>query len=246
MVSQPNHSKYWHLHHMLWQFMDWIYPPKCGGCGISGSRWCVDCQNRVNKIDQNSICPLCGIPQSADELCSECAQFKPVYTAVRSWGRYEGRLRNAIHRLKYHNDIGISEELARPLQSLLIEQAWQLDIITAVPLNRKRLRERGYNQSALLARWVSLVTRIPFIPGVIIRNRDTATQVGLHAQQRHDNVTGAFTAIPEIARGRSIVIIDDVTTTGATLQACASALQSAGALTIYGLTLARAGQIHLS
>ncbi|MFZ3079804.1 MAG: phosphoribosyltransferase family protein [Bellilinea sp.] len=142
--------------------------------------------------------------------------------------------------------MGVSEELAKPLAHLLTGLNWQVNLITAVPLSKNRRRERGYNQSALLARWLGLTTGIPFQESVIERSRDTTSQVGLHAHERRQNVMGAFTARSQIAAGKSILIIDDVTTTGATMQACAQALQAAGSSQIYGLTLARAGQIHLN
>lgn len=170
----------------------------------------------------------------------------PVFTALRSWGFYEGALREAIHKLKYNNDLGVSEELARPLSALLNESGWHVDLISPVPLSRKRLRTRGYNQSSMLARWVSFTNRIPFKPGVMVRSKDTISQVGLSGEERRNNVLGAFESDPAVAAGKSILVIDDVTTTGATMQACAIALIKGGASHVYGLTLARAGQIHIS
>jgi len=246
MTESLSASRAFRTSHALWRVIDWVYPPRCAGCGKLGVRWCVDCQAKVKVIPQNNICPLCGIPQPGPVLCQECIAYQPVYTAVRSWGWYEGTLRSAIHRLKYHSDMGVSEELAKPLTHLLLDLNWQVELVTAVPLSQKRRRERGYNQSALLARWLGLTTGIHFQESVIDRTRDTNSQVGLHAHQRRQNVMGAFTARPQIAAGKSILILDDVTTTGATMQACAQALQAAGASRIYGLTLARAGQIHLS
>ena len=239
-------SRAFRISHGFWRVMDWLYPPRCAGCRKDNVRWCLDCQAKVKVIHQSHICLLCGIPQPGANLCQECITYQPVYTAVRSWGWYEGPLRSAIHQLKYHNDMGVSEELAKPLAHLLTGLNWQVDLITAVPLSKKRRHERGYNQSALLARWLGLTTEIPFRESVIVRSRDTSSQVGLHAHERRQNVMGAFTARSQFAAGKSILIIDDVTTTGATMQACAQALQAAGASQIYGLTLARAGQIHLN
>lgn len=244
-VRQPTIRSH-QIHHSLWRVLDYLYPPACGSCGISGTRWCEDCQASVKVINQHRVCRLCGIPQGNTDLCPECLLYQPVYTAVRSWGLYEGSLRSAIHQLKYHSDMGISEELAKPLRCLLSDLGWQVDLITAVPLSSKRRRERGYNQSGLLARWLSQTVGIPFNPGVISRLRDTNSQVGLHADQRRQNVHGAITARHDLVPGKSVLIIDDVTTTGATLQACAVALQAAGVSQTYGLTLARAGQIHLN
>jgi len=189
---------------------------------------------------------LCGIPQPGAELCDECTTYMPVYSSLRSWGTYEGTLRTAVQRLKYHSDIGLSEILAKPLTGLLCDLNWQVDFVTAVPLSSKRRRQRGYNQAALLAHWVGLAAGLPFHPNALLRLRDTTSQVGLHANQRRQNVAGAFQARPTTTSGKNILIIDDVTTTGATMQACSQALLAAGASQIYGLTLARAGHIHLS
>ncbi|MRR29981.1 ComF family protein [bacterium] len=246
MTEANRLAQVYRAHHLLWQMVDWVYPPRCAACGKWGERWCNACQQKVKVITTTDLCPLCGIPQAQAELCAECTTYLPVYTALRSWGTYEGTLRTAIHRLKYHSDIGLSEDLAKPLIGLLRDLSWQIDMITAVPLSGKRKRERGYNQAALLARWIGLSEGLPFHPNMIRRSRDTSSQVGLHAHQRRQNVAGAFNATSAQAVGKSILVIDDVATTGATMQACALALSNAGASRIYGLTLARAGHIHLS
>lgn len=246
MTELQRYYRKFQIHHLLWQLIDWIYPPRCANCGKWGERWCDACQRNVNLITAAEICPLCGIPQPEAKLCIECTTYQPVYTALRSWGSYEGTLRTAIHRLKYHSDIGLSEILARPLTGLLRDLSWQVDLVTAVPLSSKRRRQRGYNQAALLARWVGLSAGVIFQPNALVRLRDTTSQVGLHAHQRRENVAGAFQAKSSVVLGKKVLIIDDVTTTGATMQACAQALISAGASQIYGLTLARAGHIHLS
>jgi ComF family protein len=240
-----NHRAY-RLHHVLWQALDFVYPPRCPGCGKTGSRFCNDCFDEVKRIGNHPVCPQCGIPQAGIGVCAECQRIQPKFTALRSWGLYEGTLRTAIHNLKYHSDMGISEVLARPLSEMISSLPWQIDLLTAVPLSRKRTRERGYNQSALLANWVSASTGIPFLPEAIKRTRETISQVGLHADQRRSNVMGAFTANTESVSGKSILVVDDVTTTGATMLACAQAFHAANSGRIYGLTLARAGHIDLN
>ncbi len=246
MTAPQRLAQIYKAHHFLWQMIDWVYPPRCATCGKWGERWCSVCQQKVKVISTTNLCPLCGIPQPGAEICAECTTYQPVYTALRSWGTYEGTLRTAIHRLKYHSDIGLSENLAKPLAGLLRDLNWQVDLVTAVPLSGKRKRERGYNQAALLARWISLSEGLPFQPNMIRRSRDTTSQVGLHAHQRRQNVADAFAAVSNHTTGKSVLVIDDVTTTGATMQACSLALMTAGASQIYGLTLARAGHIHLS
>ena len=153
---------------------------------------------------------------------------------------FTGPLRKAIHSLKYQQNMGLGILLAAPMSTLLDKLQWQVDIITAVPLSRQRITERGYNQSYLLARPIALTHRIPFIPQAIKRTRNTPSQVGLNAPERKINVADAFSANPEIVKNKSVLLIDDVATTGATLSASTQALLSAGAKHIYALTLARA------
>lgn len=239
-------SKAYRSHRLLWQAIDWIYPPRCAGCSTPGFRFCDTCVASVKVIDQEIVCPKCGVPQSTPEICPECRSFTPAFTAVRSWGLYEGTLREAIHHLKYRSDLGVSEELAKPLSVLLKHLHWQVDLITPVPLSRRRKRSRGYNQASLIARWIAMSNGIPFQPAALVRSKDTISQVGLSGEERRKNVIGAFLASKEIVNGKSILVIDDVSTTGATMQACALSLEEGGAHQIYGLTLARAGHIHLS
>jgi competence protein ComFC len=149
-------------------------------------------------------------------------------------------LRLAIHRLKYKKDLGLGEALSIHLIDLLHMFNWPIDLITAVPLSVNRLAERGYNQSSLLARPVALAQKVPYQPKAICRARETVSQVGLSASKRQENVYNAFVANPSMVSGKVVLILDDVTTTGATLHNCSSALLRAGAKMVYGLTLAKA------
>jgi len=117
---------------------------------------------------------------------------------------------------------------------------WSLDIVTSVPLGLVRLKERGYNQATLLARPIALFFDMPFSSQVLSRTRETRSQVGLTVLERQDNMNGAFQARSDIAQGKTILVIDDVATSGATLNACAKALLEAGATRVYGFSLARA------
>ncbi len=148
-------------------------------------------------------------------------------------------MRNAIHRLKYKRDVALGEALARMLIQTLVNLAWEIDLVIPVPLGKSRLAERGYNQAALLARPLALAMRLPYQPPALHRMRETRTQVGLSIIERRLNVDGAFQADTALAEGRSVLIVDDVMTTGATLNACAGALLDAGAKHVLSLTLAR-------
>lgn len=222
----------------FWSGFDWLYPPQCGGCAKAGKRWCDDCMSSVQLIIP-PVCPICGKKQSSEKVCEGCTVSSHVYTAIRSWGEYRGPLRHAIQRLKYNRDVAMGEILARPLVSFLKGLNWMVDIVAPVPASLARLRERGYNQVSLLARPLGLGMELTYRPHALHKVRDTRSQVGLSAKERQENVRGVFQADRHVVNGKVILVIDDVTTTGSTLEECAIALKEAGAQQVYGLTLAR-------
>lgn len=227
------------MYQWFWAGLDWLYPPSCGGCGDRGARWCSVCQ-RNTQVVFPPICILCGRSQTNAGTCSHCKAFPPRYTALRSWAVFAGPLRNALHRLKYQGDVSLGDALARPLIDFLVEMEWVVDVITPVPLGVARQEERGYNQAALLARPLALGCKLDYQPLALSRVRDTPSQVGLSLYQRWENVAGAFIANSNIVSGKDVLVMDDITTSGATMQACAEALSTAGARRVFGLTLARA------
>jgi len=133
----------------------------------------------------------------------------------------------------------LGEILARPLASIIVESGWSLDLLVPVPLGAASQSKRGYNQAALLGQPVALANGINYTTKALHKVRETLTQVGLKYYERFQNVADAFEAESKIVSGRNIVVVDDVTTSGATMEACAHALRAAGARNIYGLTLAR-------
>jgi len=172
-------------------------------------------------------------------LCPACQSTPSSLDSVRSVAYFESPLREAIHSFKYKNN----QNLAGPLGQLLVEYMTRhplpADVIVPVPLHASRLRERGYNQSALLARELSRPAGLPVVEDVLHRVRKTVAQVGLDAQGRRDNVRDAFQCADQRLSGLRILLIDDVHTTGATLNACAVALRQAGTGPVCALTLAR-------
>lgn len=231
------------LYQLAWAGLDWFYPPVCGGCGAPGSRWCVKCIARTNRIGFN-VCQRCGIEGQVNGLCSSCSHSPPAYKALRSWAYFEASLRNALHRLKYKKDVALGEVLARHLVALLDELDWGVDIIVPVPLGVARQSERGYNQASLLARPLALATDIPYRPKALVKKFDTPSQVGLSTAQRKMNVKDAFTGVYQVVSGKRVLLVDDVCTSGATIENCALALTTAGAKDIYALTLARVRFSH--
>ena len=164
----------------------------------------------------------------------------PHFDALRAWAVYKGPVRQAIHRLKYKRNIGLGEVFGRRLMDCMLKLRWQVDAIIPVPLGIARLAQRGYNQASLLARPVAWGLGLDYLPQALQRVRETRSQVDLSVLERKRNVTGAFHARCDQVRGRRILVIDDVATSGATIDACAAALLEGGAVQVYGLTLARA------
>ncbi len=215
------------LYQWLWTSIDWLYPPRCGGCDQPGEHWCADCQQNVQVLSP-PICQRCGQPTSAGDTCAECSQNPPDFDALRSWAVFQGPVRNAIHRLKYRRDIALGWILAERLCEYFQSLGWSIDLVTPVPLGVARLRERGYNQAALVAYPLALACGLPYAPDAVQRTRETLSQVNLSLRERKLNVVGAFHGNDKLVAGKSVLVVDDVATSGATLSACAEALFNAG------------------
>ncbi|MFW6102830.1 MAG: ComF family protein, partial [Chloroflexota bacterium] len=185
------------------------------------------------------VCPVCGAPRPSESLCPSCASHTMSISSIRSVFRLEGAIRRAIHELKYNNLRAIAPTLSAYLTRYVAGTDCKADLIIPVPLHSSRRRHRGYNQSELLATALARDTGIPLNSNALRRTRKTASQVGSHtAHARLLNVEGAFSCNDDV-RSRRILLIDDVCTTGATLESCAAALRREGAVDVWGLTVAR-------
>ncbi len=227
------------LYRGFWKALDWIYPPVCAGCGEPGYRLCVNCLKQVQFIT-GKVCERCGLPiENKVDLCASCQQESPNFTAMRSLARYEGVIRDCILALKYHGNQSLGEFFAQRMASIVEKSRWHPEIVIPVPLSPTQFVERGYNQSALLARPIALQIGARYTPFGLKRTRNTRSQVELSADQRRENVRDAFKALPEIVGNKTILLVDDVTTTGSTITECVNALTAGGAAAVYCLTLAR-------
>ena len=223
------------------QLLDLLYPPRCAGCQRGGHVLCPSCLAQIPPL--TSICQRCSAPLSARGICSSCRSAPLKLSGLRAVSVYEEPLRSYIHALKYDGNT----RLAQPLGMLLVQGYRALgiraDCIVPVPLHSDRHRQRGYNHAALLARVCATQTNLPLFENMLIRHRATLSQVGLAHWERQQNVQGAFSCTPAYVngqlRGRTILLIDDVSTTFSTLEACAVPLFAAGAATVYALVLAR-------
>lgn len=225
---------------LIWKILDFVFPPHCAGCGVIGERFCSDCSSQVHLLEGN-ICDRCGEPLTyLQHNIQDCNDHLRNLKMIRSFSFYQPPLSLAIQKLKYNHDIGIAEVLANYLVELYNKNKMDIDMVIPVPLSQKRLHDRGYNQSFLLALPFSMIINKPIKKQSLRRFKDTSSQVGLDRHERLVNVSEAFIADSNEVGGKNILLIDDVSTTGSTLEACASALKIAGAKDIVGLTLARA------
>jgi ComF family protein len=208
-----------------------------------GWRWCPSCQERVPRINK-PFCDKCGIPTKRVNTCEKCRSNPPAYRMMRSWAVFDSPVQNALHTMKYRRNIGLGEMLAMQMTSFFYSLQWHVQAVIPVPLGRKRLKERGYNQVALVARPLAYEVGIEYIPRALQKTRETRSQVGLTISQRNENVHNAYQADPQVIKGRSVLLMDDVATTGSTISACTESLLSAGAQEVYVLTIARALSHH--
>jgi len=163
---------------------------------------------------------------------------------MRSWAVFDAPIQNGLHTMKYRRNIGLGEALAAQMVEFVNALHWNLDVLIPVPLGKKRLRERGYNQVALVARPLAHYAGIRYLPEALWKARDTRSQVGLNISQRQKNVSNAYRADERKLKGKSVLIMDDVSTTGSTILSCTDALLFAGAREVYAITIARALSHH--
>jgi ComF family protein len=231
-----------HSQIVMHKFLDRLFPACCAGCQKIGHVLCPACLAQIQPLP-SPFCQLCGTPLSPEGTCKNC-QYHPLkLRGQRAVSLYQEPLRGCIHGLKYNGNTRLAEPLGLLLAQAYLRYGMRADMLIAVPLHSERQQQRGYNHAASLAEVCSARLGVPLNNGVLVRQRATVAQVDLHPRERYQNVAGAFACASApasgVIKGRSIVIVDDVSTTGATLEACAVPLFAAGAKEIWGLVLAR-------
>ena len=227
----------WGLRRFFCALLDFVYPPSCILCG----------ERIENDIP---ICPSCwegflearalGVHRGGGDFSHLTGQL--YFDRVITGWTYTPEMELLIHRVKYERGRRLGVLLGRALGEVLWEffEGWQEGVMVPVPLHGVRRRERGYNQSELLCRGLARTISVPILSKLLVRRRNTRSQTRLNAQERQENVGGAFSVHrPESVRGKNVLLVDDVCTTGATMSSCAAVLKEAGARQIVGVALAR-------
>lgn len=218
---------------------EFVYPDKCMFCGelTGGGYLCAACRAKLEPIE--SPCPRCAAPMK-NGVCEDCPRGSFLFERSAAYTLYSDDVREMIHLMKYSG----KSETARKLAELMNDEldlsvfAWY-DVIVAVPLSKKRERERGYNQAEIFADRLGKLIGIEALPNALKRVKDTEAQHSMSAAQRRENVKGAFSANARLVREKNILLADDIFTTGSTFNECAKTLINAGAKSIACVSFAR-------
>ncbi len=218
--------------------LDLLFPPYCIGCGREGSYICDRCRAELSFISP-PVCAVCGRPLGPDNRCPGCISQPSSLDGIRAPFTFNGLVRRAIHALKYNNLRAAAPALASFLFDYLKDNPLPGDVLLPVPIHAKRLRERGYNQTVLMAKELGRLTDLPAVANCLVRRSYHQPQArAASAADRLASVADAFACANDRLKGKKVILIDDVSTSGATLNACAGALKSAGAESVWGLVLA--------
>lgn len=215
------------MQHLISNMLDLLFPPRCVGCRRRGALLCAVCRSCCRTV------PAAANAEQHQRLDS------PFLVSTAGAYIFEGALREAIHHLKYNGKARVAEPLGELLASYLLTQSLAVEAIVPVPLHPERLRKRGFNQAQLLAAQLARQARLPLLAKEVVRVRQTAQQADLSRQERRTNVQDAFVWSGAAAPPARVLVVDDVLTTGATVEAVAAALCRAGAREVHALALAR-------
>ena len=235
--------------------LDWLYPPRCRHCrgriAKDEDYFCHACREKIRLVS-HPLCTACGRPfldtSGEDHLCGACLTRAPSFQEARAWACYPGEeseghpLREIVQRFKYGRKVSLGKPLGRLMARGCREflAAHPADMVIPVPLHPRRLRWRGFNQAVILAREVGRLEKIPVDPFILLRSRETPPQTQLAEEERRKNMRAAFAVNPaKPIEGKTLLLVDDVYTSGATVNECSRTLLRAGAKEVYVLTLAR-------
>ncbi len=219
-----------------------IFPSSCPVCNLPSNNYatvpiCKECWSEIRSYKGNS-CSICSKILGLEDIsiCAECYRERPFFKKVLFFGLYDGVLKEAIHLYKFSGFKRLSRPISNLLSNMEIPDA---DLIVPVPLTKRRLKERGFNQSYLLARHLSRIFKVKSMNNLLVKTKETAPQSTLTKKERLRSLKHAFKSTERIDNKR-VIILDDVFTTGTTLNECARVLLNSGAEEVYCLVVARA------
>lgn len=234
---------------MVWRdILKIIFPSKCIFCNAftqDDMLVCANCWPYLEFISEPK-CKLCGFPFQFDigcsDLCAVCLQQKPCFDCADALLKYNARSKTIIHKLKYSDQLYLAGFFAELLVNRSRYKVSQCNMVICVPMHKKRLMMRRYNQAALLASNIAKLLRLPFRSNVLLKIRHDTPQTNLNRDKRLENVVGSFAVSANERRcliNKKIILVDDVYTTGATLNECSAVLKAAGCGHVHVLTLAK-------
>lgn len=218
-----------------------LYPQTCCFCGkICGKYVCPECEKEIEYIE-GPICERCGKPiaYGKEKLCFDCSKRPMFYEQGRSLWLHKGKVKRGIYQFKYHNRRSNGLYYANELYRRYGEQIrrWSIDVIIPVPLHPKRRRKRGYNQAEIVAKHLGKQMSIPVDSKCVIRTKQTAAQKDLTNSERESNIKGAFEVVQIKENVKNILIIDDIYTTGSTINEISKILRKKGDFKVFFLTI---------
>ena len=230
--SLPRESIWRQISHLSDTLINVLLPPVCAGCNKVGELFCSECTSKVQWV-RDPVCLSCGKPSdTAASFCLACYRYPFAVRQIRSATLHIDPVKCALHRMKYEGYFALADPLAK-----LMVQAWPrwqsaIDIVIPIPLHSERKRQRGYNQAELLVKEVQQSLNWLSVPEALRRPKRTSPQVGLNLNQRQRNVHRAFAADASIVAGKRVLLVDDVCTSGSTLDSAARVVLDAGALSV--------------
>jgi len=238
--SIKNNNKNFYKHLKNW-LLDLVFPKFCVGCGWEGTWLCPKCTHDILEV-KSQVCPECGRLSENGLYCQRCrlepnSRRKPLQGIVAAFYYEEGPIKEMVHNFKYNSILEFKGILGQGLAAAAKDLRG--DIVTFTPLHPRRLSQRGYNQAEILAREASRNLKIP-VQNLLTKTKHTKRQVGLLGSKRRKNLTNVFRSRKGIdIKNKKILIVDDITTTGTTLNECARVLKAAGAKEVWGAVIAR-------
>lgn len=221
-------------------FLDFLFPKFCVDCQVEGTFLCEDCSKNILPVI-TQVCPECGRISKNGKYCKNCEKNKKISGILVACYYEEGPIREIIHNFKYNSATELSKILSKLMSETLKENKIKIDLITFVPLHFRRLASRGYNQSEILAKEIGTSCKLQ-VSKLLVKTKKTKRQVELIGTKRKKNLNKVFKVEKSKVHkveNKNILLIDDISTTGATLNECAAVLKAAGAKKVWGLVVAR-------